>query len=74
MKFHRTYHPASWSVQARRMAENQINQIISGEITEAEAIHFFSTSYRHPRIRYRAAKYFGRKMRKMQKAQEERKI
>lgn len=65
MKFHRTYHPASWSEQARKMADIQLYYVLNGDITEDEAVHFFSTSYRHPRIRLRAAKYFGRKMRQL---------
>lgn len=60
----RSYHAKSWSAQARKMCQNQIELIEDGEITEKEAIKFFSTSYRHPLIRQRAAKRFGRIMRK----------
>lgn len=59
----RTYHPASWSVQARRMCDNQIEQINAGYTTIDRAVYFFSNSYRAPIIRQRAAKRFGRLVR-----------
>ena len=60
----RSYYPKSWTQQARKMADNQIEQILDGEITRAEATRFFADSYHAPIIRYRAAKRFGREMRK----------
>lgn len=59
----RSYHPESWSMQARKMCDNQIEMVEAGYATIDEAIHFFSTSYRHPLIRHRAAKRFGRMLR-----------
>ena len=59
----RTYHPESWSYQAREMANNQIESINAGWQTIAGTIEFFNKSYRHSMIRHRAAKYFGRKVR-----------
>ncbi len=56
----RSYHPESWSAQARKMCDNQIEMVEAGYCTIDEAIHFFSTSYRHSLIRHRAAKRFGR--------------
>ena len=64
MKFHRTYHPKSWSQQARNMADDQIWNVEHGYETKEEAKKFFHTSYRHSLIRQRAAKRFGRKMRR----------
>jgi hypothetical protein len=65
----RTYHPDSWSVQAREMANRQVESINCGVSTIADAIYFFGISYRHPRIKYRAAKRFGR-MRRTGKVKE----
>jgi len=59
----RSYHPESWSAQARKMCDNQIEMVEAGYATIDEAIHFFSISYRHPLIRHRAAKRFGRMLR-----------
>lgn len=59
----RNYHPESWSHQARRMSYNEIISVEQGWSTIQEAINFFSTSYRHPLIRARAAKHFGRMLR-----------
>lgn len=56
----RTYHPKSWSEQAREMADKQawqVNHYV--DYTIADAVCFFSISYRHPLIRNRAAKRFG---------------
>lgn len=63
MKFHRTYHPESWSAQARRMCDQQIEYVNSGWTTIDRVIHFFSTSYRNDLITRRAAKRFGRMVR-----------
>lgn len=72
----RTYHPQSWSQQAREMADNMFNNVIYYTYTHPEkwpdvmkqtpeqaAIEFFQTSYRHPLIRERAAGRFGRLLR-----------
>jgi len=87
MKFHRTYHPESWSAQARRMSDNLFSYVINkmnkrNEIFEYYTLdgeyrvnvspdewasHCFSTSYRADIITQRAAKRFGRKMKKLNK-------
>lgn len=59
----RNYHPESWSQQARDMSNNEIQSINAGWSTIKGGLHFFSNSYRHPLIRQRAAKHFGRKRR-----------
>lgn len=59
----RSYHPKSWSQQARRMCDEQIAQIKLGYITVDEALDFFFNSYKHPLVRGRAAARFGRKLR-----------
>ena len=58
-----TYHPDSWSQQARKMADDEVWCINNGWQTIEGATRFFSTSYRHPLIRGRAAKRFGRLLR-----------
>lgn len=86
MKFHRTYHPNSWSAQARKMSNLIFNSVVNkmnkneifeyytldGEYRvnvspEEWASHCFNTSYRADIIRQRAAKRFGRKIRKFNK-------
>lgn len=57
------YKPQSWSQQAREMSDMIIQQVNSGWRTIADAHKFFQNSYRHPLIRGRAAKRFGRKLR-----------
>ena len=59
----KTWHPESWSKQARNMSSDMIESINVGYETIEGAISFFSRSYRAPIIRYRAAKRFGRKVR-----------
>ena len=59
----KTWHPESWSKQARNMSNDIIESINVGYETIEGAINFFSRSYRAPIIRYRAAKHFGRKVR-----------
>lgn len=59
----KTWHPESWSKQARNMSNDMIESINVGYETIEGAINFFSRSYRAPLIRYRAAKRFGRKVR-----------
>ena len=60
----KTWRPKSWSAQAREMADYQISQtIVSGN--PVFSLRFFGTSYRSPKIRRRAAKRFGRKMRQL---------
>ena len=55
----------SWSMRARTMYCIQLNQYLRGEKSEQECVEFFSTSYKAPIIRMRAAKKFGRMMRKI---------
>lgn len=57
------YKPDSWTVQAREMANEQVRAINYYEVTIFHAIQLFSHSYKHWRIRYRAAKRFGRELR-----------
>ena len=59
----RTYHPESWSYQAREMCDRQIASINTGWQTIIGASEFFSSSYRHFMITTRAAKRFGRAVR-----------
>ena len=54
----------SWSMKARKMCYSQLSQYLQGEATEQECVEFFSTSYRAPIIKIRAAKKFGRMLRK----------
>ena len=54
----RTYRPKSYSEQARILADN----FLVWEDTE-EALKALFDSYRHPIVRYRACKRFGRKCR-----------
>ena len=56
----RTYHPASWSSQARELCANIIISAEYGYITIDDAFLWFGKSYRAPLIRRRAAKRFGR--------------
>lgn len=65
----RTYHPESWSVQARKLADKIYNQLGEGECKYSlkEAENFFSNSYRPPLIRQRAVKRFGRLVRRNKK-------
>lgn len=59
----KTWHPESWSQQARNLSNNVIESVNTGYKTIKEATDFFSHSYRAPLIRYRAAKRFGHKVR-----------
>ena len=54
------WRPESWSAQARELADKIISQVVLQQREVKEAREFFSKSYRHKRIRYRAAKRFGR--------------
>ncbi len=56
----RTWYPDSWSKQARKQADKVIAQVARNEMTIEDAEAFFAMSYRHNKIRYRAAKRFGR--------------
>lgn len=58
-----TYHPSSWSEQARRLCDEKVIMINNGWSTIERAEHFFHVSSRHWRIRQRAAKRFGRLVR-----------
>lgn len=55
MKFHRTYHPKSWSKQARELAD----RFLSWDDLDA-AYEGLRNSYRCDMIRLRALKRFGR--------------
>lgn len=57
------YRPKSWSQQAREMADKRIQYVNLGVESINQAIYFFNISYRHSRIRIRAAKRFGRAVR-----------
>ena len=59
----KTYHPKSWSQQARGLADRLYEQIKDELTTEERVIDFLHWSYRNQIIRYRAAKRFGRKIR-----------
>ena len=58
MKFHRKYRPPSWSKQARDLSD----RFLEWENLD-EAYASLRNSYRHPRIKLRALKRFGRKRR-----------
>lgn len=60
MKFHRTYHPDSYSKQARKLADN----FLQWEDLD-DALKCLCNSYRCPMIRYRAIKRFVRKRKKI---------
>lgn len=57
------YRPKSWSEQAREMANEQIRSTLETS-NPVWSLRFFSNSYRADIIRHRAAKRFGRAMRK----------
>ena len=79
----RTYHPDSWSQQARKMADNYFadwrdandgtmekmytdprdKKFIEEEKCEQNHVKYIHHSFRHPLIRRRAAKRFGRLVR-----------
>lgn len=59
----KAYYPDSWSEQARRLANREVESVEAGWQTIKGAYEFFSRSYRHPLIRGRAAKRFGRLVR-----------
>ena len=58
-----TYHAPSWSQQARSFCDNEILWMNKGIVTIEDVTRRFSNSYRHPLIRARAAKRFGRLIR-----------
>lgn len=59
----KTWHPKTWSEQAREKSNHYVGRVNRGELTIAEAVERISNSYRHPLIRNRAAKRFGRLVR-----------
>lgn len=59
----RTYHPKSWSQSARELADRIAWNVEEGYCSMKSGREFFSNSYRHPLIRHRAAKRFGRRRR-----------
>lgn len=44
----KTWRPASWSQQARRMCDLQVAYVNSGNALIEDTLRFFSTSYRAP--------------------------
>lgn len=58
----RSYRPASWSTQARLMCDKQLYYIAKGTKTIEEGAETIRNSYRHPLIKQRAIKRFGRKV------------
>ena len=56
------YREESWSDKARYVCDNQIKLVKAGKKTVEEAQYFFHMSYKHPLIRQRAAKRFGKKL------------
>lgn len=56
----KNYHPKSWSQQARELGERAILNVNRGSWSIDRAIYFLRNSYRHSRIRYRAAVRFRR--------------
>ena len=59
----RTFHPKSYSQQARRLCDSLYNTIVKGLVAEESAVEFLHESYRHSLVRHRAAKRLGRKLR-----------
>ena len=60
----RSYRPASYSQQARKLCDKQILYIKSGLTTIEEAEEILFNTYRSPLVKQRAIKRFGRKIRK----------
>ena len=58
-----TWRPKSWSELARELCDRQIALINAGINSIEYSLAFFGGSYRHPLIRQRAAKRFGRMLR-----------
>ena len=54
-----TYHPESWSKQARKLSNRALVNVNCGYWCIEQAQRFFVLSYRHRMIRERAAKRFG---------------
>ena len=63
----KTWHPDSWSKQARELANTIYIQYIEGSRSLEDSVNFFSNSYRSPLERRRAAKRFGRLRRRNKK-------
>ena len=60
----KNYHPKSWSQQARELCDTVVYKVNKGCWSIERAVEFFSFgSYRHWRVRRRAAKRFGRLVR-----------
>lgn len=59
----KTWHPKTWSQQARALCDRIVNNVEDGYWTIEQGMFWFSTSYRHPLIVNRAAKRYGRLMR-----------
>lgn len=66
----RTWHPESWSKQARRLGDSLFGRIEDGNWTEKDVIHFFKEPYGGALIDRRACKRIHRKLRKLQKINE----
>lgn len=56
----RTWHPDSWSKQARELGDRAIDNVNCGAWCIEQARRFFALSYRPELIRMRAAKRFWR--------------
>lgn len=57
---HYSYHPNSYSVQARELCDRAINNVNNGTWCIEQAYRFFALSYRCNVIRYRAMTRFNR--------------
>ena len=60
----RTYHPITWSKQARVVGQNLIEQYKEGEYTFNDLVDFCQNSYRHVLVRRRIAKRIARHCKK----------
>ena len=63
----RNYHPKSWSAQARKLADRIYEPYSKGILTLKDCEIILIDSYKHPLIRLRAAKRFGRLIRRDKK-------
>lgn len=59
----RIWRPLSWSQQARKMCDLQVEYVNYGHSFIENSLSLFSNSYRAPIIRQRAAKRFGKLVR-----------
>lgn len=59
----RIWRPLSWSQQARKMCDLQVEYVNYGHSFIEDSLNLISNSYRAPIIRQRAAKRFGKLVR-----------